>query len=240
MIPSLFIPNVLFQGKNLVSLNVWPGGELIHGDRSRAWLHDNKIVSACSYVCVCPTGAASERQGCWGRKAMAGGCCFSICLDLGFGAGVGWGDAQATKNEKYPLVVELVTCARRCWCRWGSCCFLVPSLSCLVRMYDEGNSSLSGVKGGMGLSLEKGYTAYLSAAPCVLLSSCLVQEGSRCQRDLKLVHSEGPKVMLMIRDSALLTPIGSCPGGLLALITGRQLKEPGFRDVVVVQLINLV
>lgn len=35
----------------------------MHGDRNRAWLHDNKIVSACSYVCVCPTGAASEREG---------------------------------------------------------------------------------------------------------------------------------------------------------------------------------
>lgn len=61
--PPIPIPNVLFQGKNSVSPNVWPGGELVHGDRNRAWLDDNKIVSACSYVCVCPTGTVGEDAG---------------------------------------------------------------------------------------------------------------------------------------------------------------------------------
>lgn len=101
--PPLPIPNVLFQGKNSASPNVWPGGELVHGDKNRARLDDNKIVSACSYGCVCPTGAAREREGMlgWedhGRRVLL------LCMS---GPGVLRGMYKQPQNEKCPLEVEL-------------------------------------------------------------------------------------------------------------------------------------
>lgn len=80
MIPSPPNLNVLFQGKNSVSPNAWPGGALVPGDRNGAWLHDNEIVSV--ELCLCLS--RGDRKGCWAGKPTAGGCCFPGSLALVF------------------------------------------------------------------------------------------------------------------------------------------------------------
>ena len=98
-----------------MSPNVWPGGELVHRDRNRAWLHDNKIVSACSYVCVCPTGAASEPGG----DAGVGRPRLESAASLYVWPWCSQRDAQAAQNEKCPLEVELGVWEIKRWSRWG-------------------------------------------------------------------------------------------------------------------------
>lgn len=50
-------PQCLISGKEFgVSKCVACQGISAGGYRNGAWLHDNEIVSACSYVCACPVG----------------------------------------------------------------------------------------------------------------------------------------------------------------------------------------
>lgn len=154
------IPNVLFQGKNSASPNAWPGGELVPGDRNWAWLHDNKIVSACSYVCVCPTGAVPQWEGMlgWGGKpwlkATTSLYVWLWCLR---------GMHKQPKNDKHPLEVKFGVCEIKPWCRWGPSCLLHP----LVGTRAKDDNSLPGVKGGTGLSLAEDYAGSLGVADLV-------------------------------------------------------------------------
>lgn len=75
-----------------------------------------------------------------------------------------------------------------CWCRWGSC-WLALSPSCLVRARAEGNGSLSGVKGGIGLPR-------VMPAASVLLISSVVQERPSLMWS-SYMGKTGPEAVLM-------------------------------------------
>lgn len=102
MIPSPPSPNVLFQGKNSTSPNVWPGGELVPRDRNGAWL---QITRLCQHgVMSVPAPGAAGRDAGLGRARLGAAASLEVWLRCS------WRDAQAAEQDKYPLEAEFAVC----------------------------------------------------------------------------------------------------------------------------------
>lgn len=172
MIPSPPQPQCLISGKEFHVSKC--AGELVPGDRNGAWLHDNEIVSAWSYVCACPGG---RREGMLGWEDHG----WRLLLPWKSGSGVLGG------MHKQPSRINALwkqsfggACELKPGRRWGSCCCFAPSPSCLTGRCAQGDGP---GREGQVFPSPRGILA-----AWVLLISSLEQERSRCQPDLELLH----------------------------------------------------